>query len=148
MKKLVLLLSLGMFMTLAGAQTTPEEYIESFFNKIEKGDFEGAIQSVPIGELMEDDTSFTESLLTKLENNAEKMGKYCGFELINKEETTPSFITFTYFIKYKNAPQRIIFVFYKPEEAWQVNRINIAGGSAARSNNRNVRQQQQSRFRM
>ncbi|MBN1950918.1 MAG: hypothetical protein JW801_06915 [Bacteroidales bacterium] len=146
MKKITLFIILGFLMTLASAQTTPEEYTKLFFDKIEKSDFEGAFQALPMGDLIADDSSSTTNLVKKLEDNAKQMGKYCGFELISTEETSPSFISYTYFIKYKNAPQRIVFVFYKPEDTWQVNRVNIAGGTNARSNRSNANPQ--SRFRM
>jgi hypothetical protein len=52
-------------------------------------------------------------------------GEYCGYELIEKEEVSPSYVVLTYFIKYYNAPQKIQFTFYKPKDSWQVIQINL-----------------------
>lgn len=142
MKKTALFLLLSLAASLVSAQTTPEEYIEAFFAKIEKGNIEGAIDAMPISEPMEKDTAQVAGIIKKLEANPERQGKYCGFEQVKIEETSPSLVNYTYLIKYKNAPQRIVFVFYKPLESWQLNRINLAGTGNSRSSRAN----QQNRF--
>jgi hypothetical protein len=142
MKKTVLFLLLGLITTFVAAQTTPEEYIEAFFAKVEKGNYEGAIDAMPISKLMEKDTAQIAGIIKKLEANSNRQGEYCGFEQVKVEETSPSLINYTYFIKYENAPQRIAFVFYKPRDSWQVNRINLAGTGNSRSSRANP----QSRF--
>lgn len=142
MKKTALFLMLGLITTLVSAQTTPEEYIEAFFVKVEKANFEEAIDALPISELMRKDTAQISGIIKKLEANTSHQGKYCGYEQVKMEETSPSLINLTYLIKYQNTPQRIVFVFYKPLDSWQLNRINLAGTGNARSN----RASQQSRF--
>ena len=140
MKKHILFAVLFSAFMAVSAQKSPEEYIDIFFQKVGESEYTAAIKLMPVSERMENDTSVVGRLLDQLGQSTESYGEYCGYELISKEEVSPSFITFTYFIKYEDAPQRIQFVFYMPKEAWQVNRINLVG-SSARRNARN-------RFRM
>jgi hypothetical protein len=126
-KNIVFFLVLGFITSFAVAQTTPEEYINKFFTEISKANYSKALDLMPISKKLESDTSFVDKSLKKLEAGPSESGKYCGYELISKEELSPSFITFDYFIKYQDVPQRIQFVFYKPLDSWQLNRINFSG---------------------
>ncbi len=108
------------------AQNEPEDYIKSFFDLVAQGKYTEAIDKMPTNEKFDTDTSYTSRLLAKLELLAKKSGEYCGYELIEKEEVSPSYIVYTYFIKYLNAPEQIQFTFYKPKDAWQVNHIAVS----------------------
>lgn len=124
MKIIALLSVLLMATNFTYTQIEPETHIKNFFEQVSKGNLREAIEVLPTNQKFESDTSYATRLLTRLEIAQKNSGEYCGYELIEKNEVSPSFITYTYFIKYSNAPQRIQFTFYKPKEIWQV--INIS----------------------
>jgi hypothetical protein len=118
---LITFLSVG----IARAQNTPEDYTKLFFDLLGQKKYSEAIEQMPVNTKLENDTSYTSKLLGKLEMVGEKAGEYCGYELIEKEEVSPSYITLTYFIKYYNVPQKIQFTFYKPKDAWLLINVNL-----------------------
>lgn len=130
---------ISVFFILAGlsyAQNEPEDYIATFFDLAGQGKIKEAIETMPANNKFENDTSYTSRLLTRLELLSQKSGEYCGYELINKEEVTESYIIYTYFMKFMNAPQKIQFIFYKPKDTWQVNHIALANQSRQQGANR------------
>jgi hypothetical protein len=139
MKKITLFALLSLIVAYASAQTEPEEYVKVFLSEVGKANFESALELMPLSDKMKEDTAYIHKLLTRLEKNADELGKYYGYELISKEEISPSLINYSYFIKYQSSPQRILFVFYKPAEKWQLNRISVTGGTSQRTPNRQQR---------
>ena len=132
MKKISFLALLSIFVALVSAQTEPEEYVKVFLSEVGKANFKSAIELMPLSDKMKEDTASMKNLLANLGKNADELGKYYGYELISKEEISPSLIHYTYFIKYQDSPQRILFVFYKPGEKWQLNRISLTGSTPQR----------------
>ncbi len=118
------------------AQNEPEDYVATFFNLLGQGKISEAIHKIPTNNKFDSDTSYTSKLLTKLELLSKNSGEYCGYELIEKEEVSESYIVYTYFIKYMNVPQQIQFIFYKPKDAWQINHIALSGQARQAANRR------------
>lgn len=121
---LILVLSLGIIIC-GYSQSSPEIIADTFFSLIEKGNNLEAIKSLPKSSKIESDTSFHAKTVSKLNANEASYGKYCGYELIEKNEISESLITAEYLVKYLDAPRRVQFVFYKPLDKWQVNQIII-----------------------
>lgn len=107
------------------SQDTPETIAANFFSYLETGNHKEALTSLPVNEKLESDTTITAQLLEKLDGNLTSLGKYCGYELIEQNEITDSYIIAEYLIKYLNAPRRMQFIFYKPVDEWQVNQVII-----------------------
>lgn len=143
MKKISLLALLSLFVAIVSAQTEPEEYVKVFMSEVGKSHFRSAMELMPLSDKLKEDTASVSSLLATLGKNADELGKYYGFELISKEEISPSLINYSYFIKYQDSPQRILFVFYKPGEKWQLNRISLTGSATQRQT---ANRQQRLRF--
>jgi len=125
MKAITVLTILFLAANFSIAQNEPEDYVKSFFALVAQGKITEAIEKMPTNEKFDSDTSYAAKLHTRLETAAKNSGEYCGYELIEKEEVSPSYVVYTYFIKYLNAPQQIQFTFYKPKDSWQVNNINL-----------------------
>lgn len=121
---LILVMSISFFLG-SYSQNSPEIVVENFFSYLEAGNNSEAIKTLPVCSNIENDTSFYNNILLKLDENEALFGKYCGYELIEKNEISESFITAEYLIKYLEAPRRVQFVFYKPLDNWQVNQITI-----------------------
>ena len=140
MRNIALFSVLTFAVSIASAQQTPEDIIRSFFDALSNSNYAQAVKSMPLSNQLKTDSVFADRTIENLRNAEDEKGEYCGYELIKKEEVSPSFITYNYFIKYQDAPQKIQFVFYKPEDSWQLNKLNLAATAARR----NPRQ----RFRM
>jgi hypothetical protein len=121
---LILLLSLGIIIC-GYSQSSPEIIADNFFSHLEAGNTSEAIKSLPVSSIIESDTSFHAKTVLTLNENEALFGKYCGYELIEKNEISESFITAEYLVKYTDAPRRVQFVFYKPLDKWQVNQVII-----------------------
>ena len=129
MRNIAIISVLFILTGLSYAQNEPEDYIASFFDLAGQGKIKEAIDMMPANNKFENDTSYTSKLLARLGVLEKNSGDYCGYELIEKEEVTESYIIYTYFMKFMNVPQKIQFVFYKPKDAWQVNHISLANQS-------------------
>jgi hypothetical protein len=108
------------------AQNAPEDYVNSFFTLIGQQKYAEAVEKLPANKLLKEDTSFNSKLIAKLRVASQKTGEYCGYELIQKEEVSPSFMLLTYYIKYLYTPQKIQFTFYKPKDSWQLMQVNLS----------------------
>ena len=111
MRNIALFLTLLLGTGILFAQETPEEYIKSFFDLVGQKKYSEAIEIMPGNKRLENDTSYLSKLENRLEMAGNRAGEYCGYELISKEELTPSYVTYNYFIKYLNVPQKTQFIF-------------------------------------
>ena len=125
MRTTALFMILFVFFGMTSAQGTPEEISKSFFDLVGQKKYSEAVQSLPASKQLEADTALNTRLLVKLKGLGMKDGEYCGFELITKEEVSPSYVVLTYFIKYMDVPQRIQLTFYKPKDVWQVIQVSL-----------------------
>jgi hypothetical protein len=125
-KDRMLIIVLSIFsLTYCYSQNSPEIIAKNFFTHLQAGNNDKAIESLPLGSNLESDTTLSVKLLAKLQENTTSFGEFCGYELIEQNEITESYIISEYLIKYLDAPRRIQFVFYKPKDQWQVNQVNI-----------------------
>jgi hypothetical protein len=123
-RMLIIVLSIFSF-TYCYSQDSPEIIAEKFFSHLQAGNPDKAIESLPMGPILQTDTTLSAKLLARLNENQASFGKYCGYELIEQNEISESYIFSEYLIKYLDAPRRIQFVFYKPTDKWQINQVNI-----------------------
>jgi hypothetical protein len=120
MKTSALIMILSVCFCIASAQNTPEEIAKEFFNLVGQKKYTEAIDKLPASAQLINDTAFNTKLKAKLNSLESRNGEYCGYELIEKDEVSPSYLVYTYFIKYTEQPHRIQFIFYKPKDRWQV----------------------------
>jgi hypothetical protein len=105
-------------------QETPENIAESFFNFVKLGNYPQAVDYIiSINPNLKNDSTFFNKVNNSLENAHARNGAYCGYEFIEKDQVTDSYVTYSYLIKYLNNPARIEIIFYKPRDKWQVNNI-------------------------
>jgi len=136
MRNITLISVLLLVVNSSFAQNEPEDYVATFFNLVGQGKISEAIEKMPTNDKFDTDTSYTLKLLNKLELLSKNSGEYCGYELIEKEEVSESYIVYTYFIKFMNAPQQIQFIFYKPKDTWQINHIALSAQARQAANRR------------
>ena len=99
---------------------TPEGIIDNFFKVYEKEGVRAAVANI----YSYGDTSMQQSLhyvQDTLEHTANYYGgKYLGSELITKKCASPSLCLYAYLVKFRLAPIRFTFIFYKSKDKWEI----------------------------
>jgi len=100
--------------------------VESFFSSLSKNDIKNAYDNIltssPINRQRED----IENLLSQTKRAIDIYGKLDGFEAVNAEIATDSYIRLRYLGLHGNFPVRWIFTFYRsPEKDWIVTNIKF-----------------------
>jgi hypothetical protein len=62
-------------------------------------------------------------LKIKLDSLQFSAGKYVGHELIVQKSASPSLYFYSYLVKFENQPYRFTFMFYKPQNDWELYRF-------------------------
>jgi hypothetical protein len=62
-------------------------------------------------------------LKAKLDSLPQSAGKYVGHELIVQKSASPSLFFYSYLVKFENQPYRFTFMFYKPQNDWELYRF-------------------------
>lgn len=62
-------------------------------------------------------------LKAKLDSLPQSVGKYVGHELITQKSASPSLYFYSYLVKFENQPYRFTFMFYKPQNDWELYRF-------------------------
>jgi hypothetical protein len=125
------------------AQETPESMVGTFFSSIAEGNFSQAVDYIiSTNPNLKNDSTLEATLTNNLKASHTRNGVYCGYELIEKEQVSESYINYSYYIKYMNNPVRINFTFYKPREKWQVNSIQLVPRTKEQGRGQEGRQQQ------
>jgi hypothetical protein len=123
----VLLLLVGL--PLSYGQETPETMLSTFFSFVGEGNYSQAIEYVvSTNSTLKNDSTLVTRFTNNLRTAQNRNGEYCGYELIEKEKISDSYINYSYFIKFRNNPVRIEFTFYKPLVKWQINSIQLVPG--------------------
>ena len=127
MKHYFLFLTLLLSSLVGIAQTTiePDAILENFFKVYQKEGSRAAVNNIySFG-----DSSMQQSkdyVSDTLYHTAEFVGGKClGSEQINKKVVTPSLIAYTYMVKFKYAPLRLTFIFYKPSDKWMIQHFSF-----------------------
>lgn len=107
------------------AQMSPDELVTPFFNSINQGEISKAIRELPKSQSLTNDTVQINRAIARLQTAEENAGDYLGFELIEVQEISDSYLIQSYLIKYTDVPLRINFVVYRPLKLWQVNSISF-----------------------
>ncbi len=100
--------------------------VESFFNLVMKNDvkkaYENILMNSPINRQKED----IDNLLSQTKRAIEIYGKLNGYEPVNAEIATDSYIRLRYLGLHGNFPVRWIFTFYRsPEKDWIITNIKF-----------------------
>lgn len=125
MKNILLTTFICLLVNSVSAQNDPESIIKNFFDLAGAGKYEQALETMPSTQKFENDSSSSTRLLSRLKILGDNAGEYCGYEIIEKEEISPSYINYTCLMKFLNAPHQIQFTFYKPKDTWKVLNVNF-----------------------
>ena len=122
--KLTLILLIAItFSTLTNvtAQNTIEEITNEFFKKYSKSPKKAVDYVFGTNSwILERNKDGIENVQNQLHNAIELVGKYYGHEKITEKSIGKSYKLVSYMIKYDRQPIRFTFVFYRPQEKWQL----------------------------
>lgn len=93
--------------------------IDVFFEKYKKNATSDAIDFI-FDSTKDVSPEQLKELKEKLSSINLTMGKFNGYEQITIQSTSPSFIYYSYLVKYDIKPVRFIFIFYKPDDQWKL----------------------------
>jgi len=62
-------------------------------------------------------------LKVKLDSLPQSAGKYVVHKLIVQKSSSPSLFFYSYLVKFENQPYRFTFMFYKPQNEWELYRF-------------------------
>jgi hypothetical protein len=103
------------------AQSTTEEITTEFFKTYEKSPQKAVDYVFGTNKWMIDrNKDGIENVKSQLTNFLGLVGEYYGFEKITEKSVGKSFKLVSYMIKYDRQPMRFTFVFYRPNDKWQV----------------------------
>lgn len=121
-KKIFALLTFVSIFSFSLSAQSPEDLINSFFKTYQEKNINVAVKNLlSTNKFLSSDTIIASNWEKRFIKFTQNKGEYCGFELIEKEETSISFNTLSYLLKFEKAPVRIVFIMYKPKDKWQVN---------------------------
>jgi len=103
------------------AQEKPEDITTHFFELFqEKGSDVAFDYAWSTNKWLITDTISTRDTKTKFKKGIAMLGKYYGYELIEKINLTDSYVLFDYLLKFDRQPLKISFILYKPDLSWQI----------------------------
>lgn len=120
-KLLTLLIVVVLSANILKAQSTTEEIITEFFESYETSPQKAIDYVFGTNKWMIDrNKDGIENVKSQLTNFLGLVGEYYGYEKITEKSVGESFKLVSYMIKYDRQPMRFTFVFYKPNDKWQV----------------------------
>ncbi len=112
---------ISIYNNLLVAQEKPEDITNHFFELFqEKGSDVAFDYAWSTNKWLIADTISTRDTKTKFKKGIAMLGKYYGFELIDKINLTDSYVLFDYLLKFDRQPLKISIILYKPDLAWQI----------------------------
>jgi hypothetical protein len=100
-------------------------YVDGFFKRYKEEGSGPAVDYLFATNKLFTDAAQLLILKNKLDSLQISVGKYIGKELISQKSASPSFVLYSYLVKFENQPFRFIFVFYKPHNDWELYRFNF-----------------------
>ena len=123
MKKITLIFTfIFANLLLINAQSSPDGYIEKFFETFQKKGSTPALDELYSSNKWvskaEDAVANLKSQMVEL--TVDYVGELHGYELITKKKLSDSYILYSYLVKYDRQPIRFTFQFYKPNKTWRL----------------------------
>ena len=105
----------------SSAQTSIDEITTEFFSLYSKSPQKAIDYAFSSNKWMMDRKKDTvESIKRKVAGDIELLGKYYGYEKITSKSIGDSFVLVSFMVKYDRQPIRFTFVFYMPDNKWQL----------------------------
>lgn len=100
--------------------------LDRFFKKVIAEDINTGFEDLLVNSLIKNKKEDLSNLKKQTLLSVEIYGKIQGFEYVNAEEVTESFVRLRYLALHVNYPMRWVFTFYRsPEKGWIVSNIKL-----------------------
>ncbi|EIM72288.1 hypothetical protein A3SI_19922 [Nitritalea halalkaliphila LW7] len=106
----------------SGEALTPEKINEHFFDLYDSKGPSEALEFVFSTNDWINETQ-TSELKNKLVELTKQLGNYQGKEVISKRSVGENLLLYTFLIKYDRQPIRYLFIYYKPNNKWQLQKF-------------------------
>lgn len=104
----------------------PKEIVDEFFTIYSSGEIDSSIDFIAsTNQWMERATDSLDHLKSQLRSLESMLGDYYGYNLMSKKLLGNSLVDFSYIANFDRQPIRFIFVFYKSQDKWKIQKINI-----------------------
>lgn len=103
------------------AQNSTEGIINEFFATYEKSPLEGIDFIFQTNKWMiKNNREGIGNVKTQLSNILNQIGDYQGYEQLSVKNVSENYKVINYMVRYDRQPLRFIFIFYKPNNTWQI----------------------------
>ncbi len=130
MKKSFLLKFFVLVLILTGSrvysQTQITDITDNFFSKYAKDLMKAFDYAFSTNKYFDLKDNAVNDLKVKLKTAVEQCGKYYGYEPIMEKTSGTCMKIISFFVKYERQPIRLTFIFYKPNEKWQVQNLSFS----------------------
>lgn len=104
----------------------PKEIVDEFFKIYSSGEIDSSIDFIAsTNPWMERATDSLENLKSQLRSLENMLGDYYGYNLMAEKTLGNSLIGISYIAKFDRQPIRFIFLFYKAQDKWRIQKINF-----------------------
>lgn len=129
MKKLMLFCLLTSSLTVC-AQDDPQKIIDQFFTLYKTKGANEAVDYIFSNNkwIVEESKDQIETVKFKLNGTLKLLGKYYGFDLVNKKTIGEHMALYTFMVRYDRQPLRFSLLFYKPSNEWTLYNFSYDDG--------------------
>lgn len=104
----------------------PKEIVDEFFKIYGSSEIDSSIDFLfSTNPWMERVTDSLENLKSQLRSLENMLGEYYGYNLMAEKALGNSLLGFSYIAKFDRQPIRFIFVFYKAQDKWKIQKLNF-----------------------
>jgi len=108
------------------SQTGSDSIPENFFQIFEKKGSDAAIDYIySTNKFMQGNIQASLKVKTELKKITSLVGKYHGHELMKKKVVSQSYVQLYYMAKFDRQPLKFIFILYKPDSTWQLQKLKF-----------------------
>lgn len=105
------------------AQTNDKEIIKEFFEVFENDPIQALEYAFSTNPWMARNVDGVESVKNKFADLLPLIGDYYGWETITEKKIGENYKLVSYMVRYDRQPLRLTFIFYKPNDKWQVQNL-------------------------
>ncbi len=101
-------------------KSAPDQIIEAFFKTFKQNPTKAYEELFSGNKWMVEKRGDLETVKIKMQEMLKDVGEYFGYEQITEKSAGENFVLKCYLLKYDRQPVRFTFVFYKPNDKWQI----------------------------
>jgi hypothetical protein len=123
-KVALLILSASVMSTYTTAQNTENDITAEFFRIFQGDPMKAMDYAFSTNKWMERNIDGVENVKSKFKDLLPLIGDYYGYEKITEKAIGKDLKLVSFLVRYDRQPVRFTFVFYRPNEKWQVQNLN------------------------